>query len=117
MQVKKQKLELDMEQQTNSKYGKKYVKAVILLPYLFNLYAVYILQNIGLDESQAGIKFFGRNNNTLCDAGDITLKAEMAEQPKNLLMRVKEESETAGWKLTIQTTLRSWHPVPSLHGK
>ena len=86
-----------------------------MLPYLFNLYAVYILQNIGLDESQAGIKFFGRNNNNLCYAGDTTLKAEIEEKPKNLLMRVKEESEKAGLKLTIKKKLRSWHLVTPLH--
>ena len=86
-----------------------------MLPYLFNLYAVYILQNIGLDESQAGIKFFGRNNNNLCYAGDITLKAEIEEKPKNLLMRVKQESEKAGLKLTIKKKLRSWHLVTPLH--
>ena len=65
MQVKKQQLELDMEQQTGSKWGKGYVKAVYFSPCLFNLYAEYIMQNGGLDEAQTGIKIAGRNINNL----------------------------------------------------
>ena len=65
-QVKKQQLELDMEQVTGSKLGKEYVKAVYWLsPCLFNLYAEYIMQNAGLDEAQAGIKIARRNINNL----------------------------------------------------
>ena len=79
MQVKKQKLELDMEQQTNSKYGKKYVKAVILSPCLFNFYAEYIMRNAGLEEAQAGIKIAGRNINNLRCADDTTLLEESEE--------------------------------------
>ena len=67
------------------------------------------------DEAQAGIKIAGRNINNLRYAGDTTLMAE-SEELKSLLMRVKEESEKAGLKLSIQK-LRPWHPVPSLHGK
>ena len=63
MQVRKQQLELDMEQQTGSQQGKEYVKAIILLPCLFNLYAEYIMRNIGLDEAQAAIKIAGRSIN------------------------------------------------------
>ena len=63
MQVRKQLLELDMEQQTGSKLGKEYVKAVYLSPCLFNLYAEYIMKNSGLDEAQAGIKIARVNNN------------------------------------------------------
>ena len=59
MQVKKQQLEMNMEQQTGSKLGKEYIKAVLLSPSLFNLYAEYIVQNAGLDESQAGIRLLG----------------------------------------------------------
>ena len=62
------------------------------------------------------IKIAGRNINNLRYADDTTLKAESEEQLKSLLMKVKEESEKAGLKLTIQK-LRSWNPVPSLHGK
>ena len=64
MQVKKQQLELDMEQQTGSKSGKEYVKAAYLLPCLFNLYAEYSMQNAWLDEAHAGIKIARRNSNT-----------------------------------------------------
>ena len=62
MQVRKQQLELDMEQQTGSKYEKEYIKAAYLLsPCLFNLYAEYIMRNIGLEEAQVGNKNAGRN--------------------------------------------------------
>ena len=72
MQVKKQQLELDMEQQTGSKSGKEYVK-VVYCPCLFNLYAEYILRNAGLEEAQAGIKIARRNINNLRYADDTTL--------------------------------------------
>ena len=72
MQVKKQQLELDMEQQTSSKYEKEYVKAVYLSSCLFNLYAEYIMRNAGLEETQAGIKIAGRNINNLRYADDTT---------------------------------------------
>ena len=74
------------------------------------------MQNAGLNEAQAGIKIARRNINNLKYADDITLMAEREEELKSLLMKVKEESEKAGLKLNIQK-LRSWHPVPSLHGK
>ena len=64
MQVRKQQLELDMEEQTGSKLGKEYIKAV-LSPCLFNLYTEYIMRNTGLEEAQAGIKTAGRNINNL----------------------------------------------------
>ena len=67
-----------------------------------------------LDELQAGIKIAGRNINNLRYADDATFMAETEEELKSLLMKVKEESEKAGLKLK---KLRSWHPVPSLHGK
>ena len=73
------------------------------------------MQNARLDEAQAGIKIAGRNINNLRYADDTTLMAESEEELKSLLMRVKE-SEEAGLKLSFQK-LRSWHPVPSLHGK
>ena len=65
MQLKKKQLDLDMEQQSGSKSGKEYVKAVYCTPCLFNIYAQYIMQNARLDEAQAGIKFAERNINTL----------------------------------------------------
>ena len=89
MQVKKQQLEVDMEQQTGSKLGKEYIKAVS--PCLFNLYAEYIVRNARLDEAQAGIKIAGRNINNLRYADDTTLTAESEEELKTLLMKVKEE--------------------------
>ena len=76
MQVKKEQLELDMEQQTGSKSGKEYVKAVYCHPNLFNLCAEYIMQNVRLDEAQAGIKIAGRNVNNLRYTDDTTLMAE-----------------------------------------
>ena len=85
-------------------------------PCLFNLYAEYNLRNALLDEAQAGIKIAGRKINTLRYADDTTLMAESEEEIKSFLMKVKEESEKAGLKLNIKT-LRSWHLVPSLHGK
>ena len=89
MQVKKQQLELDMEQQTGYKSGKEYVKAVYCHLFLFNLYAEYIMRNARMDEAQTGIKTAGRNINNLRYADDATLMAESKEL-KSLLMKVKE---------------------------
>ena len=75
------------------------------------------MQNARLDEAQAGIKIAGRNINNLRYADDTTLMAESEKELKGLLMKVKKESEKAGLELNIQKTLRSWHLVPSLHGK
>ena len=74
------------------------------------------MRNAELDEAQAGIKIAGRNINNLIYADDITLMAESEEELKSLLMKVKEESENVGLTSTFRK-LRSWHPVPSLHGK
>ena len=74
------------------------------------------MQNAGLDEAQVGIKIASRNIDNLRYADDTTLMAESKEELKNLLIRVKEESEKAGLKLNIEK-LRSWHPIPSLYGK
>ena len=70
----------------------------------FNLYAEYIIRNARLDEAQAGLKIAGRNINNLRDADDTTLMAESEEELKNLLMKVKKESEKVGLKLNIQKT-------------
>ena len=78
-------------------------------PCLFNFYAEYIMKNAGLEEAQAGVKIAERNINNLKYAHDTTLMAESEEELKSVLMKVKEESEKVG--------LRSWHPVPSPHGK
>ena len=114
MQVKKQQFKLDMKQQTGSKLGKEFVKAVYCHPAYFC--AEYIMWNARLDEAQAGIKITGRNSNNLRYADNITLMAESEEELKSLLMKVKEENDKAGLELNIQK-LRSWHLVPSLHGK
>ena len=93
MQVKRQQLELDMEQQTGSKLGKEYIKANILSPCLFNLYAEYIVRNAGLEDAQVGIKIAKRNIKNLRYVDDTTRMAESEEERKSLLMKVKEESE------------------------
>ena len=76
----------------------------ILSPWLFNLYAEYIMRNAGLDEAQAGIKIAGRNFNNLRYTDDTTLMAESEKELKSLLMKVKEENEKVGLKLNIQKT-------------
>ena len=84
--------------------GKGVRQGCILSPCLFNLYAEYIIRNAGLEEAQAGIKIARRNINNLRYANDTTLMAESEEELKNLLMKVKEESEKVGLKLNIQKT-------------
>ena len=96
--------------------GKGVRQGCILSPCLFNFYAEYIMKNAGLDEAQAGIQIAGRNINNLRYADDTTLMAESEEELKSLLMKVKEESGKAGLNSTFRK-LRSWHLVPSLHGK
>ena len=76
----------------------------ILSPCLFSLYAEYITRNVGLEETQAGIKIAGRTINNLRYADDTTLLAESEKEQKSLLMKVKEESEKVGLKLNIQKT-------------
>ena len=91
MHIKKQQLELDMEQ-TGSKLGKHYIKSVYChLAYL--TYSENIKRNVRLDDSQAGIKISGRNTNNLRYADETTLMVESEEELKSLLMRVKKESE------------------------
>ena len=75
------------------------------------------MRNDGLDEAQAGIKIAKRNINNLRYADDMTLMAESEEEPKSLLLNVKDESEKIGLKSPTFRKLRSWHLVPSLHGK
>ena len=102
MQVKKQQL----DQTWNNglvKNSERRMTRLILSPCLFNLYAEYIMRNARLDESQARIKIAWRNAN-LRYVGDTTLIAESEEELKNLLMKVKEESEKVGLKLNIQKT-------------
>ena len=75
------------------------------------------MRNAGLEETQAGIKIAGRNINNLRYADNTTLMAESEEELKSLLMKVKEESEKIGLKLSTFRKQRSWYLVPSLHGK
>ena len=93
-----------MEQQIGSSLGKEYIKACIFSLCLFNLYAVYIMRNAGLEEAQAGIKIARRNINNLRYTDDTTFTAESEEELKSLLMKVKEESKKVGLKLNIQKT-------------
>ena len=96
--------------------GKGVHEGCILSPCLFNLYADYIMQNARLDEAQAGIKITGRNINNLMYVDGTILMEESKEELRSLLMKVKEESEKTGLN-SIFKKQRSWHPVPSLHGK
>ena len=108
MQVKREQLEPDMEQQTGSKLGKEYVKVVYCHP----VYLTYM--------QSASCKMPGwmkyKLESSLPGEISITLMAESEEELKSLLMKVKEESEKVGLKLNIQK-IRSWDLVPSLHGK
>ena len=94
MQVRKQQVGLDMEQQTGSKLGKEYIKAVYCHP-AYLTYAEYIMRNTGLDEAQAGSKIARSNINNLRYAGDTTLMAKSEEELKSLLRQVKEEKKLA----------------------
>uniref|UniRef100_A0A8B9XEE5 RNA-directed DNA polymerase n=1 Tax=Bos mutus grunniens TaxID=30521 RepID=A0A8B9XEE5_BOSMU len=84
--------------------GKGVSQGCIFSPWLFNLYAEYIMRKAGLEEAQAGIKIAGRNINNLRYADDTTLMAESEEELKSLLMKVKEESEKVGLKFNVQKT-------------
>ena len=106
--------------------GKGVHQGCILSPCLFNLYADYIMRNAGLEEAQAGIKIARRNINNLRYADDTTFMAEGEEEPKSLLMNVKEESEKVGLKFNIEKTNRvlpkkctghSKHPLPTTQEK
>ena len=103
MQVKKQQLELDMEQWTGSKLAKEYVKAVYCHPAYLTC-TEYIMQDARPDEAQARIKIAGRNINHLRYAEDTILMVESEEELKSLLMKMKEESEKAGLKFNVQKT-------------
>ena len=92
MQVRKQELELEIEQQTGS-IGKGVCQGCILSPCLFNFYAEYIVRNSGLEEAQAGIKIAGGNINNLKYANDTTLMAEREEEPE-----IKLPTSAGSWK-------------------
>ena len=103
MQVKKQELELDLEQQTGSKLGKEYVKAVYCHP-AYLTYAEYINGKYWAGWSTFWNQDCGRTINNLRYADDTILMADSKEELKSLLMKVKEESEKVGLKLNIQKT-------------
>ena len=96
--------------------GKGGRQSCISSPCLFNFYAEYIMQNVRLDEAQAGIKIAGRSINNFRYADNTTLMAESEEELKSLLMKVKEESKEAGLKLIIQKT-KITTSGPSPYGK
>ena len=91
-----------MENPLQGSIGKGVREGCVLSSYLFSLYAEYIVRNAGLDESQAGIKIARRNTNNLRHADNTTLMAESEEELESLLRKVKEESEKAGLKLTLE---------------
>ena len=94
--------------------GKEVHQCCILSPRLFTLYAEYIMRNAGLEEAQARIKIERRNINNLKYADDTTLTAESEEEVKSLLMKVKEESEKVGLKLSIlKTEIMASVPITS----
>ena len=120
LQVKKQQLEQGMEQQTGSKLGEEYVKAVYCHPaYLTFMQSTswemldWIKHKLELKLKH---KIARRNINNLRYAGDTTLTAESEEELKSFLEKVEEESEKVGLKLNIQKT-KIIHPVPTVHGK
>ena len=94
--------------------GKGVCQGFILPPCLFNLYAENIMRNAGLDEAQGGIEIAGRNIKNLRYADDTTLISESEEEPKSLLMKVKEESGKSGLKLNIQKAkIMAFGPITS----
>ena len=107
MQVKKQQLELDMEQQTGSKSGKEYVKAVYCHPACLTSMQSTSWETLDWKKHKLESRLPGENINNLRYADDTTLMAESEEELKSLLMKVKKESNKR----------RLWHLVPSLHGK
>ena len=96
--------------------GKGVHQGCILSSCLFNLYAEYLMWNAGLDEAQAEIKIARRNINNLRHEDDTSLMAESEEELESLLLKVKEVMKKLAYSSTFRK-LRSWHPVPSLHGK
>ena len=105
MQVRKQQLELDTEQQTGSKLGKEYVKAVYYHPaYLTYMQSTSCEMPGWMKQAQTAIKLAGRNMNNLTYADDTTLMAERKEELKSLLMKLKKESEKAGLKFSVKTS-------------
>ena len=116
MQVKKQQLEPDMEQFTGSKLGKEYAPVVNCHPAYLTYMQRTSCQMPGWMKHKLESRLLGEISITRY-ADDITLMAESEEELKSLLMKVKENSEKVGLSSTFYRKLRSWYPVPSLHGK
>ena len=104
MQIKKQQLEVDMEQWTGSKLGKEYIKAVYCHPAYLTYMQSMSCEILGWMKHKLELRLLGENINNLRYADDTTLTAESEEELKSLLMKVKEESEKGGIKLNIQKT-------------
>ena len=104
MQVKKQQLEVDMEQMTGSKSGKEYIKPVYCHPVYLTYIQSTLCAMLGWMKHKLESRYAGRNINYLRYANDTTLMAESEEELKSLLMKVKEKSEKVGLKLKIQKT-------------
>ena len=102
MQVRKQQLELDMEQQTGSRSGKEYIKAIYCLPTYLTYMQSTSWEMLGWIKDKLELRFAGRNIKNLRYADDSTLVAQSEEELKSLLIKVKEESEKVGLKLSIQ---------------
>ena len=115
MQVKKQQLELDMVQWTGCKLGKEYVKAVYCHPAYLTSMQSTSCEMLGWMKHKLESRLLGEISIT-SDMQRIPLMAENEEELKSLLVKVKEDSEKVGLKPKFRK-LRSWHPVPSLHGK
>ena len=120
MQVRKQQLELDMEQQTGTKWEKEYVKAVYCHPAYLTFMQSTSWETLDWMKHKLELKLkhkiAGRNINNLRYAGDTTLMLESEEELKSFLEKVEEESEKVGLKLNIQKT-KIIHLVPTVHGK
>ena len=113
MQGKKQQLEVDTEQQTVSKSGKEYIKAVYCHPAYLTYMQSTSCETLGWMKHKLKSRLRGEIISNLRYTDDTTLMAESEEELKSLLMKGKQESEKVGLKLK----LRSWHLVPTLHGK
>ena len=116
MQVKKQQSELDTEQWTGSKLGKRYIKAAYCHPAYLNYLQSISWEMLGWMKHKLESRLPREMSINLRYADDTTLMTESEEELKSFLMKVKEESERVGLKLNIRK-LRSWHPVPLIHGK
>ena len=116
MQVRKQQLELDMEQQTGSNLGKEYGKAVYCHPAYSTSMQSLLCENLTWMKHKLESRLPGEISITSDTPDDITFMAKSEEELQSLLMKVKEESEQVGKNSTVKK-LRSWHLVPSLHGK